>query len=317
MPQSGGDLDNVGVLFSDFLAGENSTLLTKGDSVQPDGSSGPVGWLTTAFKTLELSVTLPGEKFDVIKSIALSDLAVTIQNLDQTFAPPTSSNNTLATYANPFGFSLEVFQSSQDITMNGHGVDIASLSLPIEPASGGVSTGNDVDLQISWTDEQLMSLNDGAFVALLAAVTLSASVDLTLKGTADVRAHTAIGDVPITGIEFDVASSLVGINAFGGTTVLSDVSVTGSTSEYIITPLKSTLDNPSEVILHTTDVALPVVYDNVVIGRSIINVSGLYRYVSLLRGFHSHLTCSLAQFKSTLNSITCRLTPTTLPRRRS
>ncbi|KAF9051008.1 hypothetical protein BDZ89DRAFT_1056905 [Hymenopellis radicata] len=271
VPQSGGDLDNVGVLFSDFLAGKNSTLLTKGDSVQPDGSSGPVGWLSTAFKTLELSVTLPGEKFDVIKTIALSDLAVTIQNLDETFNPPTSSNNTVATYANPFGFSLEVFQSSQEIVMNGHGVDIASLSLPMESSSGGVSTGNDVDLQISWTNKPLVSLNDGAFVALFAAVTLSASVDLTLKGTADVRAHTTIGDVPISGIEFNVDSSLVGINAFGGTTVLSNVSVTGATSEYIISPLKSTLDNPSEVTLHTTDVALPVVYDGTVLGRAIIN----------------------------------------------
>lgn len=65
VPQSGADLANLGVLFSKFLAGENQTLVTKGDSVQPAGSSGPVAWLSDAFKTLTLDVILPGQKFDV------------------------------------------------------------------------------------------------------------------------------------------------------------------------------------------------------------------------------------------------------------
>jgi hypothetical protein len=62
VPQSGPDLDKMGVLFSNFLAGKNQTLITKGRSVQPDGSDGSVGWLSEAFKTLELEVVLPGEK---------------------------------------------------------------------------------------------------------------------------------------------------------------------------------------------------------------------------------------------------------------
>jgi hypothetical protein len=35
IPQSGSDLENIGVLFSDFLAGKNQTLTVQGDSVQP------------------------------------------------------------------------------------------------------------------------------------------------------------------------------------------------------------------------------------------------------------------------------------------
>lgn len=61
----GPDLDNIGILFSNFLAGANQTLVTKGDSVQPPGSSQPVTWLSTAFKTLSLNVLLPGEKLPV------------------------------------------------------------------------------------------------------------------------------------------------------------------------------------------------------------------------------------------------------------
>jgi hypothetical protein len=63
VPQSGSDLDTIGSLFSHFLAGDNQTLTVVGDSVNP--GSGNVGWLSTAFKTLNLSVTLPGQKFTV------------------------------------------------------------------------------------------------------------------------------------------------------------------------------------------------------------------------------------------------------------
>ena len=65
IPQSGTGLTNLGVLFSGFLAGQNQTLTVKGETVQPTGSNGPVAWLSEAFKTLTLEVTLPGQKFDV------------------------------------------------------------------------------------------------------------------------------------------------------------------------------------------------------------------------------------------------------------
>ena len=64
-PKSGDDLDVMGELFTNYLHAENQTLTVQGESVQPSGSNGPVGWLSTAFKTLTLKVTLPGERFDV------------------------------------------------------------------------------------------------------------------------------------------------------------------------------------------------------------------------------------------------------------
>ena len=62
VPQTGANLDVLGELFSGFLAGQNLTLVTKGQSVQLPGSTQPVNWLTTAFQTLSLEVILPGEK---------------------------------------------------------------------------------------------------------------------------------------------------------------------------------------------------------------------------------------------------------------
>ncbi|KAK0485666.1 hypothetical protein IW261DRAFT_1451420 [Armillaria novae-zelandiae] len=276
IPQGGDDLNTIGKLFSAFLAGENSTLTTTGDSVQPSGSSGPVDWLSAAFKTLSLNIVLSGQMFNVIQSVELSDLEVTLQSADQTFAPLTSSRNTLATYKNPFGFSLQVFEAAENIVMASlDGTEIASLALPKTAVDGGVSTGNVADLDIQWENQPLKSLNNGAFEALFTAVTLLGQAGLQIKGAVNVTAHTAIGDVPISGIPLDVPSSLKGMNSFGGSATLSNVSVSGSggegRSEFIVAPLTTTIQNPSNVTLHTVDIVLPVMYEGVMIGRAAID----------------------------------------------
>lgn len=84
------------------------------------------------------------------------------------------------------------------------------LVIPKAPANGGISTGNLVDLDISFTDIPLQSLNNGAFQQLFAGVTLTPDLEVELRGAADVVARTNIGDVPIAGIPIDVTSHLKG-----------------------------------------------------------------------------------------------------------
>lgn len=69
-----------------------------------------------------------------------------------------------------------------------------------------MSTGNLAALQISFHNVPLTSVNNGAFEATFAQY----SADLGLSGTVDVTVKTVIGDVPISGIAFDVTSSLAG-----------------------------------------------------------------------------------------------------------
>ncbi|KAE9401586.1 hypothetical protein BT96DRAFT_918717 [Gymnopus androsaceus JB14] len=270
IPQSGSDIDTIGQLFSEYLAGDNITLVAQGVSVQPPGTSENVTWLSSAFTTLALDVILQGQQFDVIQSITLVDLAVTLEDESQAFDPPTSSNFTSATYKNPFGFSLQVIESATNIILSSAGVNIAQLNLPAASTVGGVSTGNIADLPISWSNVPLTALNDDAFDAMLAQVTLSNSASLGLS---------RIGDVPISGIPFNVTSSLNGIDSFGGQATLSNVTVTGSGGtggdQYIVSPLTTALDNPSNISLQTTDIALPVYYEGVLIGSAAIDTFNL------------------------------------------
>ncbi|KAF8840051.1 hypothetical protein BDN67DRAFT_1054007 [Paxillus ammoniavirescens] len=279
IPQSGEGLAVVGQLFSEYLAADNITLSVKGESVQPTGASSPVTWLSDAFQTLTLNVNLPGQKFDIIQSIALSDLSLSMETQDEAFAPLSGSNNTLAEYKNPFGFSLQVIQSSVNMTLAAGGVAAAELNLPTSDTMGGVSTGNLAALPISFHNVPLTSLNDAAFEAMFAEVTDTDSAAFDLSGTADVTAKTSIGDVPISGIPFDVTSTLKGINSFGGTAAINNVSITGSGGnggdEYIVAPLTTVLENPSNVSLSTVGIALPVYYDDVMIGRAAFNTFNL------------------------------------------
>lgn len=78
----------------------------------------------------------------------------------------------------------------------------------------------------------------------------------------------------------------VGINGFGKTAELANITVTGSGGvggdQYIISPLTTTLQNPSNVSLATNDIALPVIYMGTQIGRAAISVCLCAFFLTLL-----------------------------------
>jgi hypothetical protein len=73
-----------------------------------------------------------------------------------------------------------------------------------------------------------------------------------------------------------ITTTYAGINGFGQTAGLGNVSITGSGSsggnQYINTGLTTTLQNPSNISLQTNDISFAVFYDEVKIGRAVIDV---------------------------------------------
>lgn len=129
----------------------------------------------------------------------------------------------------------------------------------------------------------------------MAAIADTQDIEFELKGSVNVVARTTIGDVPISNISFNVTSALkgkfpifwtflslfmaatyAGINSFGHTAGLGNVSITGSGgsggNQYINAGLTTTLQNPSKISLQTNDLSLAVFYKDVKIGRAVINV---------------------------------------------
>lgn len=74
-----------------------------------------------------------------------------------------------------------------------------------------------------------------------------------------------------------MAATYVGINGFGHTAGLGNVSITGSGgsggNQYVNAGLTTTLQNPSSISLLTNDLSLAVFYKDVKIGHAAVNVS--------------------------------------------
>jgi len=61
------------------------------------------------------------------------DLSLIMETQQEEFAPLSGSNNTVAEYKNPFGFSLQVIQSAVNMTLGAGGVSAASVSMSAFP----------------------------------------------------------------------------------------------------------------------------------------------------------------------------------------
>lgn len=284
--QHGNDaaLANLGILFSQFLAGQNSTLTVRGFSVITPASGGqPVRWLTDAFKRFETNVILPGHIYQIIYSITLSDLTAKVLNPADSYTIVGSNNQTLAMFANPFGFGLTPLEAGPMITLTYGGVDAANINLPLAPVKAGTSRGpTDMQpLELSFMNQDIVAADHGAFSSFLAKLADTDSATFGLKGTTSVVAGLVIGNPTITGIPFNVTSSLRGINSFNHVAGVSNVSVDSGTPDYIGIDLTATLENPSNLTLFTNQLSLPVRYTSsttktpVIIGRATIPDIGL------------------------------------------
>ncbi|KAL8277420.1 hypothetical protein RQP46_010142 [Phenoliferia psychrophenolica] len=283
-------LASLGVLFSQFLAGENSTLQVTGvEVISPAQPDSPVKWLTSAFEKLTLNVTLPGQSYTIIFGIQLQDLTVHLTEASEAYALPFQNNETIATFANPFGFSLTPLAVGGAFIIEYNSVDDALLTLPVaDVVSAETSTGNNASLVIDFLDEvPLVSLNDPGYDDFLAAITTESVVNFRIHGSANVSAETKAGDVLITGIPFDVATTFTGIDGFGGVAAIpSTPLVIGSGagdefaptegSQFIRITLSVILSNPAPLILYTNDVSFAVLYDNYTVGRAYITPLNLY-----------------------------------------
>ncbi|KAG2237334.1 hypothetical protein INT48_009067 [Thamnidium elegans] len=268
VPQTSEDgLAAISKLFDNYLGGNDTSLDVQG--VSASGSGDPVGWLTSAFKTLKIeNVILPGPKEipQLIPAITLKDMSLDFTK--DPWAPPTSSSNVQAQIKSPFGFPLGVSELSMGVEANYQGEGVATLDVPTEKATtsptGLVTTQfNNVPFKV--IDKTIFS----GFVQLL---TLSPSVTFGLKGSSNALAETAVGNINLNNIAFNVDTSLKGFANFGGKAEILTIKVVGGTSDYILIDLTFALTNPSNISITVGDINFDVILDEFksVIGRTYV-----------------------------------------------
>ncbi|KAG1472252.1 hypothetical protein G6F56_001650 [Rhizopus delemar] len=254
IPQSSVEgLSAVTRVFENYLNASTSTITVKG--VSGSGAQGQVGWLTKAFQTLTIdNVVLPGPAIKpvLIPSINLKELALDFtRDVD---SPASGSNDVQAQLKNPFGFPLSVVKLDLNVEVNPNEA-MATLLIPEESASTSASGL----VKTSFSNVPFKVTNHEAFSNFIGFLTSKSSATLGLKGLTNALTHTAVGDLQLNGIQFDVQTFLNGLNNFGGKISIESLVVSGATKDYLIIDLVITLDNPSNITIVIGDINFDIV----------------------------------------------------------
>ncbi|WFD44515.1 hypothetical protein MPSI1_003183 [Malassezia psittaci] len=286
------EIQATGTLFSQYLQGKNSSLVVKGDSVvTTENGNKPVSWLSKAFKTLTLDLILPGQIYQIVFSITISDLFVTIMEQSQTWAPDTGSNQSVASYANPFYFTLTPLKASLQSKLTYNNAVAATLNIPLKSVSSGTGTSHGPNdrqpLILAWKHEPLTAVNRDSFTALLAQILDKPRATFGIQGTAGLIARLVIGDIPINGIPFNVTTSVAGLNSFNHNVTTLRLDARHGVPAYLDNDVRVIITNPSTITVKSTGISLGAYYQGTYVGRILLNnkiiVPGKNRLLTTLR----------------------------------
>ncbi|WFD30560.1 hypothetical protein MSPP1_001581 [Malassezia sp. CBS 17886] len=263
----------TGQLFSLYLQGINQTLAIKGKNVKTKANGNkPVKWLSDAFKTLTLQVILPGKMYKILYSLTISDLFVTLLDTSKQWEFPTGSNQSLAVFANPLHFHLKPLKAGLDAYLQFANEKAAHLVLPLLDVQSGTSTSPQdfQTLSLGWKKEPLKAVNHAAFQALFKTLTDTKQATFGVYGTADLIGQLPIGKLRINGIPFNLTSKLPGVNSLNHNATVHSLDLTGAVKSRVIAKAQLSANNPSNLTVKTTNLAIPAFYQNVYVGRALL-----------------------------------------------
>lgn len=200
--------------------------------------------MNEGIKSLRVSTVLPNRgALKVIKSINLNQLQLLFTE-GTAYNPATSSKSTDAAFTLPFGFPLDISSLEQTLTIGFEGESFAQLALPKAPSRTDVE--NRI-IHLTFDNVPFAAFADkhSNFDRFIAATTLGKTQSLRLSGSANADAKTAVGLLNLQGIDFDVDSSIEGLQGLNTKPVtVSNLDVNHGFPDYLLIKVDSSLFNP-------------------------------------------------------------------------
>ncbi|KAF9290066.1 hypothetical protein BGZ68_008024 [Mortierella alpina] len=252
------DLENLSVLFSNYLAGKATITTAKGVSVKPDGRD-PVSWLSDGIMALTLSVPLQSPvPIQIIQGIHIDDLGIAFHP-DASYSPTVQSNSMGAGFKIPFNITISTRSVSNTIAMGYAGKVLGNINngMPC-PASSDIPGQISFSLPPSTLD--VLPASQEEFNNFLADLTVKFEQTFTVLGLSSAVAETAMGVVTLTGIPFNSPVTMKGLNFNALTPPVSQVMVASGNSDHIQIDNMVELMNPSSLTVSGGSVLLRV-YD--------------------------------------------------------
>ncbi|KAI8343892.1 hypothetical protein BC941DRAFT_342149 [Chlamydoabsidia padenii] len=265
-------LEKVGTMFTTYVSGNIAPTSASGVSAAPNGKDS-VSWLTDAFKTVQLNVGLSnaGGPLKMISAVNMGylDLAFDANN---PYSPSLSAPAVVADFKSPFGFSLEIFEVTQNITMNTTaGGNFSELAIPWVPSQSNQATGK---LQFGVSNTPITALPDktDAFDSYTYDLTASDDYTFGVTGVATTKTKTPLGNITLGGITFSVPTGLHGLQFLNSTpTVINSVDMTGGTHDALQLDIGVTMGNPSDFSMSVGDVTFAMFTGSSQVGTVTLN----------------------------------------------
>ncbi|KAI8378360.1 hypothetical protein BD560DRAFT_348571 [Blakeslea trispora] len=252
-------LEKIGVLFSNYVAGKLSNTTALGVSCAPDGTN-PITWLSEGFKSVNLNVGLTaGSPLKIINGVNMGYLDLKFDQ-NSPYAPVASAPAVTANFQMPFGFSLNITEVSQNITLavntsSTQSENFAIMQTPFGPAQSDQKSGK-ILFGINNTAIAGITGKEAFYNQFTYDLTASKNYTFMISGIASTKTMTPIGPIVLSGINFTVPTSLHGLQSLNSTpTIINSLDVTGGTSDGLLLAINVTMDNPSDFSLSTGDVS--------------------------------------------------------------
>ncbi|KAG0289342.1 hypothetical protein BGZ96_007093 [Linnemannia gamsii] len=250
------NLAHLSALFSNYLAGRITMTTAKGVSVKPDGVN-PVSWLSDGILALTLTVPLQSaEPLQIIHGIQIMDMGIAFNNVTP-YAPTVLSNSMTAGVKFPFNITIHVQTITNLISLGYWGKILGDIPQSI-PSQANSNIPNLIGFSLPPSPLVVKSDAHEAFNTFLADLTTLAEDTFSVVGKSNATAETPMGLVTLTDVPFNSPVTMRALNFNTQHTTVSDVVVSGGTSEHIIINVVVALTNPSTLTVTIGNVKLSV-----------------------------------------------------------
>ena len=156
----------------------------------------------------------------------------------------------------------------QNITVGSNGQDFAQLVIPKGPSTTDVEQ-RIIHLTFSKVPFAVLDGQDSAFEQFLSTTATSKTAQMQLSGAANTDADTAVGLLNLQDIEFQVSTSIDGLQGLNTKPALvSSLDVNHGYPDYLLIKANSSLFNPSNITLGAGDIAFSLLFQDDVIGEA-------------------------------------------------
>lgn len=196
-----------------------------------------------------------------MKSIAINEMTLMFTE-GTAYAPDTSSKSTDAAFTLPFAFPIDITALEANIDLGYQGTTFGRLNLPRSVTTTDVQN-RIIHMPFSGAHLEAYGDQHGVYSQFLAATTMTESQTVSLASAeAKADASTAVGVLSLTGINFNVDSSIKGLQGLNAQPVtVANLDVNHGYADYLLIKVDGTIYNPSNLTIGAEDVAMGLQFE--------------------------------------------------------